>query len=147
MSSTESIFLDSNVLIAFLKNGDEFQKDAEKILELIETKQLVAHASIVTLQEICFVLKKIGRSKKEISETVHCLSSIENLIFLPLNKEIFLMASDFSENFNLELSDALIVATAVKCNHTQIISEDRDFDNVAQNLIKRVSMKDEIRKS
>ncbi|MBI5224077.1 type II toxin-antitoxin system VapC family toxin [Candidatus Micrarchaeota archaeon] len=147
MNSTKSIFIDGNVLIAFLKNGDAFQKDAERILAGVEKKQFLAYASVVTLQEICVVLKKIGRSRKDISETIHCLSSIENLIFLPMNKEIVLMASDFSENFNLELSDAIIVATALRCNHTAIVTEDQDFDRVPTTLIKRVSMKNAITKS
>ncbi len=134
------VFIDTNVFIAYLEEGDLFQKDAEKFFLKLEGASLVATASSVSLMELVYVLKKHKKTNKEISKIIHLIFSIENLKFLPITADLIKEASDFIESYNLGLSDAIVIATLSRLSISDIVSEDSDFDKVP--FIKRLHIRD-----
>ena len=140
------LFIDSNVFIATLLEGDLFRNDALALLEKMETLPKKHHhifASVVSLMEIAYVLKKYGKKPSEISNVFHILNEMEFIHFLPLTPEIMLEAGHHIETYNLSLSDAIIVTTATKVGSTQIVSEDKDFDSVP--FLNRISIKEALK--
>ena len=140
------MFLDTNIFIAYLKDKDEFQEEAEKLLAQIHDGTVEGEASSMSLLEICYVLKKIGKNEKEISDITHTMLSIDHLRFLPITSDIFREAIDLVQNYKLSVSDAIIAATGMKLKVAEIISEDTDFDKLPENLIKRVSIKEAVKR-
>ncbi len=136
------MFIDSNVLIAYVKEKDLFQKDSEILLCEIQNGKISAKASSISLMELAYVLKKYKKSNKEINTAIHAVLSINNLEFLPITSDLLREAADFIELYSLSLSDAIIVATLTRLNIREIVSEDSDFDSLP--FLKRISMKDAI---
>jgi predicted nucleic acid-binding protein len=133
------VFIDTNVLLAYLLEGDKFQKDAENLLFKIQKGGVKAEGSVMSLLEISYILKKHRKSNNEIAKTMHAILSIENMKFLPITSDLVREAADFTDIYGLNLSDAIILATAMRLSLKEIISEDSDFDKVP--IIKRISMK------
>ncbi len=139
--------MDTNAFIAYLVVGDTFQKAAESLLEKIERGELEAEASSMSLLEVTYVLRKMGKGRAEISTAIHALLSIKNLSFLPITADLMREGADLCTRHNLSISDAIIAATAVRLGHSSIVTEDSDFDRLPKDRLTRKSMNEVILKS
>ena len=123
------VFLDTNVLVAAIKDEDFFKEKATMLLESLEMGKARGFCSVVSLSECAFVLKKIGR-QKEIPTVIRSLLALEGLEFLPLTSETFSRAASLMDAHRLTLSDALIISTMVDNGFQEIISGDEYFDKI-----------------
>lgn len=125
------IFLDSNVFVAFLKEKDEFKACSEKIFSKLDEGKLSANASIVTLMEVAYVMRKLGMQDK-IPPTINSFLSVRNLSFLPLTPDVF--ESSLNLLKTLGLGDALIATTALENGFKEIVTSDGDFKKISDLL-------------
>lgn len=136
-----SFFLDTNVFIARMKEDDEFKEDATRLLTAIEAKKIPVYASVVTLMECTYVLKKFGYAKEKINDLLHALTEIEGIVFLPVTTLIIKEANDVMLQYNIGLSDAIIIATMFYKNVETIVTEDKeDFSKIS--FAKIISIKE-----
>jgi len=126
------------VFVASLKAQDEFKATAEQLLRRVHEGRVHACASVVTLMEVAYVVRRGGGTGEQVNDAVHACLSIKHLEFLPLTPDLMRQASDCLLAYRLDLSDAIIAATMAQEGIDAIASEDRDFDSVP--FVKRISL-------
>ena len=133
------MLLDSDIFIAIIKEKDRLKQPSLKILRAVEKGRLKnAYASVATIQEIIFWL--LNRNLRDkILLTVSRIFELKNLEWIPLTKEIFLMASALIEEYDLGAFDAYMAATALSKDKI-IVSSDHIYDKIKG--IKRVSLEE-----
>ena len=132
------IYLDANIFIyAVLDKGDkgEFCK---KLLEKAALKQIGAHTSTLTWDEVVHTLKKHAPFDEVFKQSNKFLK-FPNLIFLEVNIEILEKAEELLEEYNLKPRDAIHAATAIINKIKEFASDDLDFDRVKE--VKRIFLK------
>lgn len=123
-SKSEEYLLDSMFLVGYVLEGDPVAKDAENLFRQIERGQLNACASVVSLQETAYVLKKEGRSREQVRDALRMLLSIPHLRFLPLMAETIDSALDYMSAHSLTLGDVLIATTASSIGATLLTRDE-----------------------
>ena len=136
----KTIFLDSMILIAAVKEKDEFKGSAEFLLQKINDGKYEAFASVISLSELSYVLKGLKFSNEKINSSIHSVLSINNITFLPLTVNIFKQASDFILAYKTGLNDSIITSTMFHTSIREIVTEDADFDKFP--FIKRLKFDD-----
>ncbi len=123
------MYIEADMLYAYLKTSDWLKKHAETIL-----KKFKVVTSIITIIEIEFVAKR-DFGNEFANSILEKPEKIENLEFTNLQAEILKNAVEFRKKFNLNIFDAIHAATA---NYLKkdIISTDRIFDIIPE--IKRI---------
>ena len=130
------MLLDSDILIAVIKEEDRLKRASLKILKAVERRRLKnAYASVASIQEIIFWLLNRG-FKDKVLLTVSRVFEIKNLEWVPLGKEVLLTASALIEEYELGAFDAYIAATALLRDRV-ILSSDHIYDKIKG--IRRVS--------
>lgn len=114
----DSFFCDSNILLYAFSNQDI-------VKQRISSKLLLDKRCILSVQVINEVsnilLKKLNFSNQKIIEFINsCYNRYE---IITLDKEIFLLASDIRDRYNISYYDSLIVASALKSS-TILYTED-----------------------
>lgn len=123
------MLLDSDILIAVIKEEDRLKPASLKILRAVEGRKLKdAYASVAIIQEIIFWLLSRGL-KNKVLLTVSRLFEIKNLEWVPLDREVFLTASALIEEHDLRAFDAYMAATALLRNGT-ILSSYHVYDGI-----------------
>ena len=105
MSLTELISIDSSGWIESFTKGPKAPQ-YKQVIESAKPKEIVT--SVVVLYE---VYKKIKKLKTE-EEALLAVAALSQTTIIPLDQTISLEAADFSLEYNLHFSDAIVYATA-----------------------------------
>jgi predicted nucleic acid-binding protein len=105
MSLTELISIDSSGWIERFTKGPKAPQ-YKQVIESAKPKEIVT--SVVVLYE---VYKKIKKLKTE-EEALLAVAALSQTTIIPLDQTISLEAADFSLEYNLHFSDAIVYATA-----------------------------------
>lgn len=135
MNNMKGIYIDTNIFIESILRDN---KECQIILEKIINKEVQGITSILTWDELVFILRKFIGKEIAISEGEKFMR-FPNLIFVDAKKEIIQNAQKLIGKYNLQPRDTIHIATAIYAGIKEIISEDRDFDIVKE--IKRISPK------
>ncbi|OIO26221.1 hypothetical protein AUJ14_02375 [Candidatus Micrarchaeota archaeon CG1_02_55_22] len=119
--------LDSMILLAPLLEGDPLQPTANKLLEEIRKGKITAVCSVVSLQEVAYVLKREHRTPEQIRESVRLLRTIPNLGWLALTPKSADRAFEWMPRYGTALSDSLLAATVEEAGLAGIVTADDDF--------------------
>jgi len=122
-------YLDSNVFIYPLLYDDEKAKLCENILRKIINGEIKAYTSILTWDEIVYVLWKKKGTEISKNEGYRFLR-FPNLNFIDVNTKILFKSQLLMEKYNLKPRDSIHAACAIIFNIQDIISDDSDFDNI-----------------
>ena len=133
MNNMKGIYIDTNVFIESILRDN---KECQTILEKIINKEVQGITSILTWDELVFILRKFIGKEIAISEGEKFLR-FPNLIFVDAKKEIIQNAQKLIGKYNLQPRDAIHIATAIHAGINEIVSEDSDFDVIKE--IKRIS--------
>ncbi len=136
MGEDTTLYIDSNVLINAAADDTSLGDEARKIIVAIEANRINAVTSCLTLDEVCWTLRRADPGKN--IETCRILLS-SKIRFLDVTKTILRETFDVMQTFRLKPRDALHVATMKMHNVKHIISEDSDFDRVSN--IQRMTIK------
>ena len=121
----DSVFVDSNIfLYAFSKiDGNSKNKELEK--QVIASNIILENINISTqvINEVSNnMLRKLKFSNAEVREFVEsCYGRYEIVNF---SEELFIVASEVREKYNISYYDSLIVSAGLKVNATVLYSED-----------------------
>jgi len=128
-------YIDSNVFLNPILYSDKKAEAYKKTLNNIINNDFYAVTSVLTWDEVVFILgKKIGKDLA-VKEGKKFLT-FPNLFFVSVNVDIILKAQKILEKYNLKPRDAIHIATALSQGCNEIVSDDADFDKVKE--IKRV---------
>ena len=131
------IYLDANIFLAAIVNPPQDDQTGlcKQILMKVVSHELPAATSLLTWDEIVFIIKKtLG---KDIASTEgKKFLSFPNLTFLKVDENVISIAQDLLTKYNLNPRDAIHAATALTNNINEILSDDSDFDKLKE--IKRI---------
>jgi len=105
MSLTELISIDSSGWIERFTKGPKAPK-YKQVIESTKPKEIIT--SVVVLYE---VYKKIKKLKGE-EEALLAVAALSQTTVVPIDQTVSLEAADYSLEYNLHFSDALVYATA-----------------------------------
>jgi len=122
MRLTELISIDSSGWIERFTKGPKATR-YKQVIESAKPKEIIT--SVVVLYE---VYKKIKKVKGE-EEALLAVASLSQTTVVPVDQSISLEAADFSLEYNLHFSDALVYATA-RHYKAKLYTSDMDLQNL-----------------
>lgn len=127
-------YLDSNVFIypvLYSPETTEKSKKARELLLKIEKGEIKAYTSTLTWDEVVYVLTRtMGR--EEGTSMGRKLLGFPNLEFIDVDTLTISMAQSLIDKYHLRPRDSIHIASALNKNVKTIISDDKDFDKVAE---------------
>jgi len=143
MEASATIYLDANIFLnADLDPGSRGEA-ASRILEAVNNKSLEAVTSVVTLDEIVWVVKKF-RGNDDAVLAGQAFLDISNLLVVDLTREMLADVLHVIKHSGLSPKDAIHYATMRQRGLSEIITEDSDFDSLEH--VKRFTIADAIKK-
>lgn len=128
----EKTFLNSNILI-YLLDRDELKKD--KVTLLLDPNFIISTQVVAENINIC--LKKLRFSKERAFDHANFLLSKFNVI--TIEKTFFPLAFQLASKYQFSFWDSLIVASALQCECTQLLSEDMQHGMVIEGKLKIIN--------
>ena len=138
-----NITLDTNIFLNVKNKEKPFYSYSNLILEEIDNEKSILHGiiSIISLTELSLGYYK----NKEIIEKDEFISGLYSNIkykIRDLNINIADKAAEIRSQINLKLPDCIIIATALIENSEILITNDIEFKNKAESLIKIYNSQD-----
>jgi predicted nucleic acid-binding protein len=131
------IYIDTNIFVYPNTGVGPSSKASISIIEKLTNNELEAGTSILTWDELNYVLRKILGAEKA-NEATRDFLSTPNLIFFEANEKTLNKAQSLMERYPLKPRDALHAATAILNNCTEIVSDDSDFDKIKELKRRRI---------
>jgi uncharacterized protein len=135
-------YLDSNVLIypVIYESGSEPKaKKAKEILLSVESGDLEAYTSILTWDEVVWVVNRTMGRNEGINQGKKLLG-FPNLKFIAADEVVLSRAQRLIEKQKINPRDAIHVASALEKKVTEIISDDAELDAIRE--IRRIPLFD-----
>ena len=129
MNMTETFYIDSNIFIFPVIYNNEQAYKAGNILSRIENNEIIGYTSVLTWDEVVYVIWKTLGKADSISIGKKFIN-YPNLRFINTDLNIIIKATEIAENYNLKPRDSIHIATALSRDIHNIISDDSDFDSV-----------------
>lgn len=120
-------YIDSNIFI-YSVTEEEVGSKARNVLEIVEKGGIKAATSVLTLDEVVWIVKQ-NTDRETAIETGRKLLKMENLEILPANAETGSGSLDLMEESILDPRVSLHLSTAEKQGIYRIITEDSDLEN------------------
>ncbi len=130
-------YIDSNIFINAILYDDSKAKRCEKIIKDIIMGKEIAYTSLLSWDEIVYIVKKYMGRELAIGEGKKFLK-FPNLIFLGIEENIIFKAQELLSKYNIDPRDAIHAASALINEVKEIISDDQDFDKIKE--IKRIKV-------
>ena len=130
MNDAKQLMLDSVVFVALLKDKDEFLGPSEALVRKIAAGKVRACASVISLLECAYVLRRTKTPADAIERKVSAIASLGNVEFLPLSPQDIALGLSYARECRLDLSDAIIVASMVQRGIEELVTEDEYFRSV-----------------
>ena len=131
--AARKIYVDINVFIYWLANHPKFGETAKKWIREIERAPKGSYVtSSLTLYETLVVIAGLtGRSLKDeifVEEIIKAIMSLPGLKISPLTSEDLEEAVNLMREYELDYEDAIHLATSLRNNIKEVLSNDQDFD-------------------
>jgi uncharacterized protein len=127
-------YIDSSVSIYPAIYRTESQKKAKKAKEKllkIEKREISAHTSTLTWDEVVWVVGKLLGRDDGINQGKKLLG-FPNLEFINVDEGILTLAQNLLNKYKLSPRDSIHAASAVSRKIKAVISDDKDFDQVKE---------------
>jgi uncharacterized protein len=128
---SESIYVDSNVFILPILYGDSQRRaiDATRVLRKIETKEIAAYTSLLTWDEVTWVVSRT-MGKSDSREAGKRLLQFPNLRFVGVNESVVAKSQSLIEEYEIRPRDSIHCASALAKGIKEIVSDDADFETI-----------------
>ncbi len=131
----DRVFVDSNIFL-YAFTGKEEEIDKHKI----SSKIILGDINISTqvINEVSSnMIRKLKFSNSEVREFVESCYGRYNII--NFSQELFVMASEIRENYNISYYDSMIVSAGLKADATVLYSEDMQDDLVVNGSLRVIN--------
>ncbi len=125
------IYLDSNVFLYAILNDGGLGIASKKILTRLAKNEFAGCTSFLTWDEFVYTLKKRFGKDIALREGEKFLY-FPNLSFLKVDQAVIFEAQNFMKKYSLNPRDAIHAASAFLNHAKEIISDDPDFDSIAE---------------
>lgn len=131
LRGAKKLFLDTSVVIAYLKGNEPASPIAALVLdEYVRSGRFSASISVLTLMEL---LVQPLRVKRDIDTVLDFARYFPNLDIVPVNEGDALAGANVRAQYNLKTPDAVIVGTALRCGaDTCVVTNDSSWKGVAE---------------
>lgn len=146
----ENIFIDTNIFLYDNLNVQKYIESCKNFLSRIESGEVRGFTSVLVLNEIWYkllvanVIEKYEVERKDVKgfikktpdvfklkEPKRAVNEIEKFVkILPTPSKAIALAKEYSTEYLLLTSDAIILATMKLNNITNLASNDSDFERV-----------------
>lgn len=129
------MLIDANIFLEFFLQ----QKKADKALAILEkfgNGEMKAYVSNFTIDSVLLIMHQNNCSNKELITFLKNLTNSKGISLYYANLNDRFLAINLMEKYNLDYEDALTLRCAISVGSKEILSFDKDFDNI--NEIKRV---------
>ena len=124
----DKVFIDSNIFLYSFDKRDEIKQNIAKNIVL---KNYVI--SIQVINEVSNnLLKKFKMNNIQVKLFVK--SCYNRYIVVNFSEDIFIIASELRDKYNLSYYDSLIVSTAINSECNILFSEDMQHNQIIENL-------------
>ncbi|OQY47424.1 MAG: VapC toxin family PIN domain ribonuclease [Anaerolineaceae bacterium 4572_78] len=124
------IFLDTAPVIYYLEKNPYFFTTVEPIFKYIQSGNIIAVTSPITLAE-CLIVP-IRMKNSELAQTYQKrIMHGKHTQFIAINGNIGLKAAQLTAIYNLALSDAIQIATAIESNCDGFLTNDKRLKRVS----------------
>ena len=124
-----SLTLDTNALIYFVEEHDEFLAVIRPVFERVAAGQLQAHVSVVSFIEVLVGPTRDGQAA--LAERYReLLLNTAGLHVADVTTEIAERAAQLRARYRLRTPDAIIAATTFESGSTHLLTNDSDFRRV-----------------
>ena len=131
LENCRSLFLDTAPLIYYVENNPRNCTLVEPIFDNIDNGMLTVVTSPITLAE-CLVFPYRTQSAGLEKAFYELITQGENTLFVPTNDVIAQQAAKLRGQYNLSLTDALQVATAIVTQCDGFLTNDIDLKRVQE---------------
>lgn len=133
INNTMRITIDSNTLIYFFENHQEYAQDIEDLFQKVEVGEINAFVSTLSILEI---LVKPKRDKNQLLENKYktLLCNFPNLYIVDINMKIIDFAASIRADYKIKTPDSIIISTAITTNSKYLISNDVRLKNICKEI-------------
>ncbi|MDR0493260.1 MAG: type II toxin-antitoxin system VapC family toxin [Nitrososphaerota archaeon] len=129
-----SAYVDSNIFlypVLYSKEADPRVNTASEILKNIAKGELLAFTSVLTWDEVVWVVRKTMGITEAQSQGQKLLGFL-NLQFIEVDENILSQAQGLISKYSLKPRDAIHIASAINQKLELMISDDQDFDRIKE---------------
>lgn len=131
LSKYQAVFLDTAPIIYFVEKNPQFFPVVEAIFDAIDSGKITAFTSPITLSE-----SLIFPFKQENKELANVFSSLivnaNNTRFVNIDEDIGFLAAQLRVKYNLSLTDAIQIATAINAKCDGFLTNDIQLKRVTE---------------
>lgn len=131
LSGVSRIFLDTAPGVYFIEENPYYLSVVSVIIEQIDAGFLEAVAGPVTLAE-CLVMPYRTRNIQVQQLFIDLLTNSENIEFANMDRQVGERAGDLRARYNLQLPDALQIATAIASGCEAFLTNDVQLQRVTE---------------
>ena len=126
------MLIETDVLLAHVKEEDWLKPYAENILKRVESGELKLYVSREVLHELYYIVTRLGMDLDKALAKIVALTSIKGLTWLPTTLEIDLLAYTLIVEYGLtSIFDAYYAASTLLMDPDKtIISTDHTYDKI-----------------
>jgi predicted nucleic acid-binding protein len=125
------LFLDSAPVVYYVEQQPLFSPLLEGTFQAIETGIITAVTSPITLAECLVIPYRLGLTQLQ-QDFTDLICEGEHTEFIGIDRAIAQTASELRAKYNLSLTDALQVSSALAANCQAILTNDTGFRRVAE---------------
>lgn len=127
------IYVDVNVFVYWLGGHQLFGETSYKWVKEIERSARSKYiTSTLTIYQLLIIIAGLtGKNLKDkglVEDLMNSITGLPGLQIVPLTVEDFIGAKNLMDEYGLDFEDALHLASALRYNVKEIISNDLDFD-------------------
>jgi len=131
LASVRQIFLDTAPVIYFVEKNPDYLEKSQVVFSYIDEGRFTAVVSPITLSE-CLVIP-YHLEKAEVAQVfIDLLVNSDHVLFYPIDEITADKAADLRARYNLTLTDALQLATAIQAECNAFLTNDADLKRVSE---------------
>jgi predicted nucleic acid-binding protein len=131
LDGIHQIFLDTAPVIYYVEKNPSFAPMLQPVFNRLDDGNLTAVVSPITLAECLVLPYRLGKSK--VAEVfTDLLVNSQSVLFCPIDETTAAKAADLRARYNLTLSDAFQIATAIQAGCEAFLTNDIELKRVTE---------------
>jgi predicted nucleic acid-binding protein len=131
MQGIRRLFLDSAPVIYFVEKHPVYYSTLQPVFRKFEIGDLTAVTSPITLAESLIFPMKLGNSEV-VAAFLELLGGGPSALFLPLQRETARSAAEIRSKYNVTLTDAVQVASALEGSCEALLTNDKTLTRITE---------------